>query len=111
MITPTSTTRQLIPVINQLFMMEVKIEKGNEESKGLLRNLNRIKRYLEEMGLHYYNPIGESYDETRTDCEASISGKKTENLIITEVIKPIIRQEIHGLSTIVQQAVVIVEGR
>ena len=111
MITPTSTTKQLIPIINQLFIMETKIGKGAEEMKGLQRNLDRIKRFLEEMGLSYHNPIGEFYDETRTDCEASISGDQTEDLKITEVIKPIIRQEIHGLSTIVQRAVVIVEGR
>jgi hypothetical protein len=37
-------------------------------------------------GLVYHNPIGEPYNETRTDIEASISGNSADNLIITEVI-------------------------
>ncbi len=110
MMTPTSTTRQLIPIVNQLFDMERKLDRMGPETSSLKRNIERIKRYLTEMHIHYHNPIGENYDETRTDCEASISGESIDGLSITEVIKPIIYQHIHGMNQIVQQAVVIVQG-
>lgn len=111
MITPTSGSQQLVPVINQLFDMEQKLSRMGSDGQKLLRNIDRIKRYVKEMGLTYENPIGEDYNETRTDCEATISGPGTENLKIVEVLKPIIREEIHGINKIIQQAVVIVQAQ
>jgi len=100
----------LLQVLNQVFDMERKLEQ-NGGNRSLERNLRRIKQSFEQLGLQYHNPIGENYRETRTDCEATISGNSLNNLTITEVIKPIIRLEIEGFSQIVQRAVVIVEGR
>lgn len=62
-------------------------------------------------GFVYYNPIGEDYNITRTDCEASIAGDSTDNLLITEVIKPIIRLHSGSASFIVQKAVVVVKAK
>ena len=36
---------------------------------------------FEDLGLTWHNPIGENFDETRTDCEASIAGESAENLV------------------------------
>jgi vacuolar-type H+-ATPase subunit I/STV1 len=62
---------------------------------------------------HYYykNPIKESYDDTRTDVNAHISGTETDNLIIIEVIKPIIRMEINNQSAVVQKGIVTVANK
>jgi hypothetical protein len=56
-----------------------------------------------QSGLTIHNPLGETYDQTRLDCEANIAGESTENLVITEVIKPIIRLKQGGLNQIVQK--------
>ena len=63
-------------------------------------------------GFSYRNPLGEAYNETRTDCDASIAGGSAENLVITEVIKPIVWLSLNGQpSSIVQQAVVVVASQ
>lgn len=98
----------LLRIINQVFEMEKKLLRSEDNS--LSRNISRIKSAFEEMGLVYENPEGESYDETRTDCEASISGESSENLYISEAIKPIIRLNVNGFSQIVQRGVVVVES-
>lgn len=102
--------QSLVHVINQLHDMEQKLQQ-HEPVKRLLRNIERIRRHLEAMGYRYESPLGEAYDETRTDCEASIAGEVTGQLVINEVIKPLIRYQQAGSSTIVQRAVVIVGPR
>ena len=101
--------QQQLQILNQLFDMEKKLEKM-DNVRSLARNMRRIKGLFEELGLTLHNPLGEFYAETRTDCEATISGTSSENLVIKEVIKPIISMNIDGLPHIVQKAVVIVEG-
>ncbi|MEL6675025.1 MAG: hypothetical protein AAFR61_22650 [Bacteroidota bacterium] len=100
---------QLVQILNQIFEIEKKA-RHMPEGRKLDRNLRRLKASLEELGLAYHDPFGEAYNETRTDCEASISGKATDRLVITEVIKPIIHQEVDGYRQLVQRAVVIVEA-
>ncbi len=99
----------LLRIINQCYELEKKLA-TSPEAKSLNRNLKRIKTGFEELGLFMEVPIGESYDETRTDCEASIAGEGVENLFIREVIKPIIYQERDGIKQIVQRGVVIAEA-
>jgi hypothetical protein len=108
--------------MNQIFEIEKKATNIKEENS-IQRNLNRMKGILEEeffkgsstIGLTYHNPLGETYSETRTDCEATIAGTDVENLEITEVIKPIIfysyQENEKTLKVIVQQAVVIVQSK
>lgn len=108
--------------MNQIFEIEKKASNIKEENS-IQRNLNRMKGILEEeffkgsstIGLTYHNPLGETYSETRTDCEATIAGTNVENLEITEVIKPIIfysyQENEKTLKVIVQQAVVIVQSK
>lgn len=106
----TDIPPQLLQIINQLFDLEKKVELM-KEGRTLQRNIRRMKAQFEDLGYAYRNPIGERYDETRTDCQATISGNSTKKLRITEVIKPIITKKIDNVPMIVQQAVVIVEGR
>ncbi len=106
-------------LIDQLFEIERKLE-NIEESNSISRNLNKMKVIFEtnlfsgssslEIGFTYYNPIGEPYNETRLDLEASIAGNSSENLIIKEVIKPIIRYKSGGSTIIARKGVVIVES-
>jgi hypothetical protein len=62
-------------------------------------------------GYYIENPLGEPYNENRTDCDASIAGDNTENLFISEVVRPIIRYKHKGQSIIVQKAIVIVQSK
>lgn len=105
-----SLVKQLIPIINQLFDLEKKVNKL-EDGKIGLRNFRRMRASWTDLGLSYHDPTGEDYNETRTDCEASISGLSGENLFISETLKPIIRYQEVGFSKIVQRAVVIVSQK
>lgn len=100
----------MLQLVNQLFDLEKKVEIMSN-NKSLQRNIRRMKMALEDMNIVYINPLGEKYDETRTDCEATISGTSTKKLRITEVIKPIIAQKEGEMLMIIQKGVVIVEGR
>ena len=108
--------------MNQIFEIEKKSANLKEENS-IQRNVNKIKGILEEeffkgsstIGLTYHNPIGESYSDTRTDCEATIAGAEVENLEIIEVIKPIIfysyKENENTFKIIAQPAVVIVQSK
>ena len=108
--------------MNQIFEIEKKATNLKEENS-IQRNINKMKGIMEEeffkgtttIGLSFHNPLGESYTDTRTDCEATISGTSVENLEIIEVIKPIIfyayQENDKTLNVIVQPAVVIVQSK
>jgi hypothetical protein len=102
-------------LLDQVFEIEKKLEKISEPNS-IVRNINRMKELFENLyadsGLVYQNPMGEPYSETRTDLEASIAGSSVENLVVTEVIKPIIRLRYYsGATTIVRKGVVVVESK
>jgi hypothetical protein len=108
-----------LDVLNQVFEIERKTSQL-QESNSIGRNINKLKEIFAgifstdsdgEAGLSYDNPIGERYNETRTELEASIAGGSAENLFITEVIKPIIRYRKGGINTIAQKGVVIVASK
>jgi len=67
------------------------------------------------LGLAYEDPMGQPFNETRTDLEATISGVGTEDLVVVEVIKPIIRSvsngETTGISRVIQKGIVVVQSR
>ena len=108
--------------INQIFEIEKKANNLKEENS-IQRNINKMKGIMEEeffkgsstIGFTYHNPLGEDYTDTRTDCEATISGTGVENLEIVEVIKPIIYYSYQDsdkvIKVIVQPAVVIVQSK
>jgi hypothetical protein len=99
--------KQIINIINQVFEMEKKL--GANGSPSIQRNLDRIKSELSEMGYDYHNPVHEKWDETRTDCEANITGTLKNKMIITEVIKPVVHVKESGGKKIIQKAIVVVE--
>ncbi|MCC5945683.1 MAG: hypothetical protein JJT94_12170, partial [Bernardetiaceae bacterium] len=66
---------------------------------------------FDNFGISYENPKGEPYNETRTDCDLVENLSNTfENLVIHEVIKPIIRVKQDGATRIVQRAKVVVKS-
>lgn len=114
--------KTILNILNQIFEIEKKSEKLTE-SNSIHRNLKRLKEIfemelsafygsnVEAPGFFIENPIGEPYNEKRTDCEASIAGESAENLVITEVVRPIIRYKYKGQNLIVQKAVVVVQSQ
>jgi hypothetical protein len=102
-------------MLNQLFEMEQKVNKIKEQNS-IQRNIERFKDFFENealtdnQGITYYNPFGENFNETRTDCEATISGTSHENLKIIEVIKPIIYVKYGNTQVIAQKGIVIVQS-
>jgi hypothetical protein len=69
-----------------------------------------MKELIAEEGLSFEDITGQPYDETRTDCEASIIGQPSGLLMVAEVVKPLIRQRTGRSSRILQAAVVLVTG-
>ena len=112
-----SASEQLKPLLSalcQLYELDRKVQKRSDfESLG--RNIEKMKDAFEELGYRIEDPNGQSYNETRVDLEASIAGKSTEKLVVTEVIKPIIRYVMRDSSgeytKVIQRGVVVVESR
>ena len=111
--------RIYIDLLDQVFEIEKKLELINEPNS-IARNISKMKEVFEnafgsitetDIGLLYHNPIGEAYSETRTDLEASIAGSLTTNLVVTEVIKPIIRFRSGGVNMIARKGVVVVASK
>ena len=120
--------KSILTALNQLYELEQKLKKQNDPAN-LSRHVGKMKdAFAEEclptwdagdsklrIGLTYEDPMGQPFKETRTDLEATISGSGTDNLVVVEVIKPIIRAISRDgageFSRIVQKGVVIVESR
>ena len=121
-------SKSILIVMNQLYEMEQKLKKYDNPAN-LNRNVGKMKdAFAEEglstwgagsgqhrIGLAYEDPMGQYVNETRTDLDFTISGTCTENLVVVEVIKPIIRAIFKDgagkFSKIVQKGIVIVESR
>jgi hypothetical protein len=97
-------------IINNLFEMQAKVKETGAPNN-LERNFNRLFNLFEEDGFIIQDPTGEAYSETRTDCEASISGRVGSKMKIIRTIKPIIYQRQNDNTQLLQKAVVIVENR
>jgi hypothetical protein len=91
---------------NLVFELEKKLS-GLQATAGVQRNIDRMKSVLEESGLLLLNPLGEPYNATRTDLEASITGPAGGSLEITDVIKPIVYLNEGGQRYLLQKGVVI----
>ena len=97
----------VVSTLNDLFLLEKRLSKL-DDSKSYMRYVERIKDRFAELGVWCENPIGERFVETRTDCDASIAGESTDNLVIQEVVRPIIRAREGEHTFLVQRARVIV---
>ncbi len=97
-------------IINQLFEMEGKAREAGLDQQ-FERNFRRLFAHFEEEGYIIQDPSGEAYTESRTDCEASISGKIGATMVITRVLKPIVYQKSDAGILLLQKAVVIAEKK
>ena len=89
--------------------MQAKIREGGA-AQSFERNFSRLFNIFEEDGYIIQDPTGEAYTDTRTDCEASISGRMGSKMRITRTIKPIIYQKREEGVQLLQKAVVIAEN-
>lgn len=94
-------------LINQLFEIERKLIAKQIDVAD--RNLDRIKHDLEAHGVKVIDPTGEKYEDTRTDCQASIVGDLGRNMIITKTMKPIVIENGPNGMELIQRGTVIVE--
>lgn len=114
-------------ILNQLYELEQKIKKHGDPAN-LGRNITKMKDALAEagfpsdygggqytVGMAYEDPMGQPFNETRTDLEVNISGSRTEDLVVVDVIKPIIRAILTNSTgkfyQLVQRGIVTVESR
>ena len=112
--------KSILDLINQVFEIERKCN-NLTESNTIMRNIVRIKDIFEtdfwissggqHMTILWHNPIGEKVDITRTDFEISIAGEGVEDLVITEVVKPIIYLKIDGAQKVIQRGVGVASTR
>lgn len=126
--------KSILVVINQLYELEHKLKKHGDPNN-LQRNVTKMKDAFAEEGmpgdvhgqlhicLSYEDPMGQSFKETRTDLDATISGPGADNLVVVEVIKPIIRSAMRisageiseqhkaQFTQVIQKGVVIVESQ
>ena len=72
------------------------------------RDITKLEENYAECGLFIHDPLGEKCPDTRTDVEVNIAGSGGDNLVIIDVIKPIIRQSSSNLTA--SQAVVVQKG-
>lgn len=108
----SSVPKPLLTALNQVYELEQRIAKQGD-SCNLRRNIDRLKDAFEELGLVYEDPMGQRVNETRTDLEVSIAGIGTENLIVVEVIKPVIRavdRGMPGFSKVVQRGIAVAKS-
>lgn len=96
-------------LLNNLFEIERKLLRHGDPGNAK-RNVDRIKETLLVEGLFYEDPDGQPFKETRTDLDATISGDSADNLVVTEVIKPIIRFGEKEFSRVVQKGIVVVQS-
>ncbi|MDR4510051.1 MAG: hypothetical protein MRJ65_17755 [Candidatus Brocadiaceae bacterium] len=110
--------KSILFTLNQIYEMDQKLKKNGDPSN-LLYNFEKIKNtfmhYDHTIGFAYEDPSGLPFKETRTDIEATISGSLTDDLVVVEVIKPIIRaflrNEFGETTNVVQKGIVVVKSR
>lgn len=99
----------VLSALNNLYEIQRKLAIHGDPGNAS-RNVTRIQEAFETEGLIFEDPLGQPFKETRTDLEATITGSSTENLVVVEVIKPIIRFGSQGLSRVVQKGIVVVQS-
>lgn len=102
-------------ILNQIFEIENKLSKL-DISHTISRNIDKLKSFYKDsfddnISFIIENPKGQDYNETRTDVEASIVGDSVDNLVIIDIIKPIIRLKQGHTNQIIQQGIVIVQDK
>ena len=102
--------RWTLVVLNSLYEIGRKLEVHGDPGHAK-RNVDRIKEEFQQQSWIIEDPLGQPFKETRTDLEATIVGESTENLVVTEVIKPVIRLVNGPVSRVVQKGIVVVQNK
>jgi hypothetical protein len=102
--------KRVLNILNNLYEIERKLRVHGDPAN-FQRNLDRIKEEFAEEKVFYEDPMGQAFKETRTDLEAQIAGSGTDDLVVVEVIKPIVRSGDRDFSRVVQKGIVIVKSR
>jgi hypothetical protein len=102
--------KYVLVTLNQLYELDRKLETHGDPGNAR-RNVQRIREEIAQSALLFYeDPMGQPFDETRTDLEATITGERTDSLTVVEVIKPIIRAGVESTSRVVQKGIVVVRA-
>jgi hypothetical protein len=109
-IPPVDVPKWALTLLNNLYEIERKISSHGDPGN-IGRNVDKIKDALMGEGLFYEDPLGQPFTETRTDLEVTISGQNLEDLVVAQVIKPIIRTGRAEFSRVVQKGIVIVQAK
>ncbi|MBN3801955.1 hypothetical protein GXB81_02635 [Paraburkholderia sp. Ac-20336] len=107
---PVDVPKSILNTLNHLYEIERKLALHGDPAN-IQRNVERIKDSYADQNLFYEDPMGQPFSETRTDLEASISGDAAENLVVTEVVKPVIRFGTREYSRVVQKGIVVVTAQ
>ena len=99
----------VLQVLNNLCDLDRKLSIHGDPGNAK-RNVERIKETIEDIKVFYEDPMGQSFSETRTDLDATITGEGSDNPKVVEVIKPIIRVGDRNFSRVVQKGIVIVKS-
>ena len=104
----TSHSKSLFRLLNQVFELERKTDQL-ADNESIIRQVRRMKGLFEQdFLLTYEDPVGQAFNETRTDVEARVAGDSAENLVIIETLKPVIRFWHNPMqSEIVQKGIVV----
>ena len=101
--------RPLLRLLSQLFELERRA-RDLADGDHVLRQVRRMKELFEEdFHLVFEDPIGQPFNETRTDVEGRLAGGSADNLVIVETIKPIIRF-LNGPTTFIEQKGIVIAG-
>ncbi len=79
-------SKSLFRLFNQVFELERKIEQL-ADSESVTRQVRRMRDLFEQdFQLTYEDPLGQPFNETRTDVEARVAGDSADNLVIIETL-------------------------
>ena len=98
-------------LLNSLYHVERALTGDPASAKRYKRYVERMKNTIREQGWFFEDPDGQRFSETRSDLEASIVGGSVDDLVVVDVIKPIIRRGDEKESQVVQRGVVVVQAR
>ncbi len=114
--------RSYVYTLNQLHEMKKKL-RVTADASNVNRNIARIEEHLASnlslpirldgalgaAGLYVEDPINEPYDGRRADIDAELLAPLSDRLVITEVLRPVIKLKVFGQSITVQRGSVLVD--
>ena len=96
-------------LLNNVYEIERKLSLHGDPGNAK-RNIEKIKDALFARDCFTRTHSVKRSRKRGTDLEATISGESVENLVVVEVIKPIIRWGGQELSRVVQKGIVVVQA-